>query len=170
MDPLHSVQQLFCCTTVILRRRYFVVFKQLLWYPKICNRPICINRKCYRNAEVTLLCLRTKKSIVQWFASFDPSEGALWPQFTTMGRWFSSIPGSTPVCGIFFSQDECVQIITHVHPGKKKTPHTGVDPGKLNERTHCGFWAIDITYYVVSIGLPLATPRTIRFVLRYRLH
>ena len=52
--------------------------------------------------------------------------------------WVRSIsfPGSTPVCGVFFFQDERVQIITHVRPEKKKMPHTGVDPGKLNERTH----------------------------------
>ena len=48
-------------------------------------------------------------------------------------RSFSS-PGSTPVCGVFFFQDKRVQIITHVRPGKKTPPHTGVDPGKLNER------------------------------------
>ena len=47
-----------------------------------------------------------------------------------------SFPGSTPVYGVFFFQEERVQIITHVHPRKKKTSHTGVDPGKLNERTH----------------------------------
>ena len=51
--------------------------------------------------------------------------------------WVRSIsfPGSTPVCGVFFFQDERVQIITHVRPGEKKPPHTGVDPGKLKERT-----------------------------------
>ena len=43
-----------------------------------------------------------------------------------------SFPGSTQVCDGFFSQDERVQIIIHVRPGKKP-PHTGVDPGKLNE-------------------------------------
>ena len=47
-----------------------------------------------------------------------------------------SFPGPTPSCGVFLFQDERVQIITHVRPGKKKTPHTWVDPGKLNERTH----------------------------------
>ena len=46
-----------------------------------------------------------------------------------------SFPGSTPVCGVFFFQDERVQIISHVRPGKKNRQHTGVDPGKLNERT-----------------------------------
>ena len=34
-----------------------------------------------------------------------------------------SFPGATPVCGVFFFQDERVQIITHVRPGKK-TCHT----------------------------------------------
>ena len=36
-----------------------------------------------------------------------------------------SFPGSTPVCDVFFPQNERVQIITHVHPGKKPPPHTG---------------------------------------------
>ena len=47
-----------------------------------------------------------------------------------------SFPGSTPVCDEVFFWDERVQIITHVRPGKNP-PHTGVDPGKLNERTEC---------------------------------
>ena len=47
-----------------------------------------------------------------------------------------AISGSTPVCDVFFFQYERVQIITHVRPGKKQPPHTGDDPGKLNERTH----------------------------------
>ena len=46
-----------------------------------------------------------------------------------------SFPGSTPVCGVFFFQNERERIITHVRPGNKKAPHTGVDHGKLNERT-----------------------------------
>ena len=45
-----------------------------------------------------------------------------------------SFPGWTPVFGVFFFQDERVQIITHIVL-EKKPPHTGVDPGKLNERT-----------------------------------
>ena len=41
------------------------------------------------------------------------------------GVWRFFLPGRT-----------CADnIITHVRPGEK-TPHTGVDPGKLNERTH----------------------------------
>ena len=36
-----------------------------------------------------------------------------------------SFPGSTPVCGVFFFQDERVQIITHVRPGKKTATHRG---------------------------------------------
>ena len=35
-----------------------------------------------------------------------------------------SFSGSTPVC-CFFSQDERVQIITHVRPGKKPVTHRG---------------------------------------------
>ena len=38
-------------------------------------------------------------------------------------------------CVAGFFQDERVQIITHVRPGKKTPPHTGVDPGQLNEHT-----------------------------------
>ena len=42
-----------------------------------------------------------------------------------------SLPGSTPVCGRFFSR---TNVGSYLHR-KEKTPHTGVDPGKLNERT-----------------------------------
>ena len=56
---------------------------------------------------------------------------------TSLKQWVRSFsfPESTPVCGGFFSQDECMQIITHVRPGKKNTPRTGVDQEELNERT-----------------------------------
>ena len=57
-----------------------------------------------------------------------------------------SLPGSTPVCCIFFFQDERVQIITQVRPGKKNPPHTGVDPGKVNERTQYFFLFIHIMH------------------------
>ena len=36
-----------------------------------------------------------------------------------------SFPGSTPMCGVFFFQDERVQIITHVRPGKKTATYRG---------------------------------------------
>ena len=50
--------------------------------------------------------------------------------FFIMVRSFSC-PGSTPVCGVFFFQDERVQIITHVRP-EKKTHHTpGATQGSL---------------------------------------
>ena len=40
-----------------------------------------------------------------------------------------SFPGSTPVCGVFFFQDERVQIITHVRPGKKNRHTPGSTQG-----------------------------------------
>ena len=49
-------------------------------------------------------------------------------------RSFSS-PGSTPVCGGFFFQDERGYYLHTFVLGKKKRHTTGVDPGKLNERT-----------------------------------
>ena len=54
-----------------------------------------------------------------------------------MGQWVRSIsfPGSTPACGVFFFQDERVQIITHVCPGKKKTATHRGRPREA-ERTH----------------------------------
>ena len=45
-----------------------------------------------------------------------------------------SFPGSTPVCGGFFSKTNLGSYL-HTFVLGKKTPHTGVDPGKLNERT-----------------------------------
>ena len=42
-----------------------------------------------------------------------------------------------PRCvAVFFPQDERGELSAHVRPGKKKTHTTGVDPGKLNKRTH----------------------------------
>ena len=48
-----------------------------------------------------------------------------------------SFPGSTPVCGLlFFTGRTCAD--NYPRSSWKKNPtHTGVDPGKLNERTHC---------------------------------
>ena len=45
-----------------------------------------------------------------------------------------SFPGSTPVCGGFFPGRTWVIICTRSSQ-KKTSSHTGVDPGKLNERT-----------------------------------
>ena len=45
-----------------------------------------------------------------------------------------SFPGSTPVSGGFFAQDERVQIITHVRPRKKTAIHRGRPRGA--KRTH----------------------------------
>ena len=58
------------------------------------------------------------KTLFEWI---DPSLVLLYNRVRSF-----SFPGST--------QDERVQIITHVHP--RNPPHTEVDPGKLNERTH----------------------------------
>ena len=51
-------------------------------------------------------------------------------------HWVCSIsfPGSTPVYGIFFPGRTCADNYPRSSWGKK-TPHTGVDPGKLIERT-----------------------------------
>ena len=46
-----------------------------------------------------------------------------------------SFPGSTPMCGGFFPRTNVGNYL-HTFVLEKKTPHTGVDPGKLNERTH----------------------------------
>ena len=46
-----------------------------------------------------------------------------------------SFPGSTLVCGVFFSPGRTWVIICTRSSWKNKTLHTGVDPGKLNERT-----------------------------------
>ena len=47
-----------------------------------------------------------------------------------------SFPGSTPVCGLlFFTGRTCADNYPR-SSWKKKPTHTGVDPGKLNERTH----------------------------------
>ena len=60
------------------------------------------------------------------------------------GQWIQwvrsfSFPGSTQVCDGFFSQDERVQIIIHVRPGKKTTSHRGRPrEAKRNERIH--YW------------------------------
>ena len=53
-----------------------------------------------------------------------------------MGQWVRSIsfPGSTPACGVFFFQDERVQIITHIRPGEKIATHRGRPRGA--KRTH----------------------------------
>ena len=40
-----------------------------------------------------------------------------------------SFPGSTPVSTVFFSQDERVQIITHVRPGRKNCHTPGSTQG-----------------------------------------
>ena len=48
-----------------------------------------------------------------------------------------SFPGSTPVCGVFFFPGRTCVIICIRLSCKKNTPHTGGDPGELNERTHC---------------------------------
>ena len=48
-------------------------------------------------------------------------------------RSFSS-PRSTPVRGVFFTRTNVGNYL-HTLVLEKKTPHTGVDPGKLNERT-----------------------------------
>ena len=45
-----------------------------------------------------------------------------------------SFPGSTPVC--FFFRTNVGNYLHTFVLAKKKTPHIGVDPGKLNERTH----------------------------------
>ena len=47
-----------------------------------------------------------------------------------------SFPGATSVCGVFFVQGRTCADNYPRSSWKKKTPHTGVDPGKLNERTH----------------------------------
>ena len=47
-----------------------------------------------------------------------------------------SFPGSTPVCDGFFPGRTCADNYPR-SSWKKKQPHTGVDPGKLSERTHC---------------------------------
>ena len=52
-----------------------------------------------------------------------------------------SFPGSTSVCGVFFPGRTWVIICTR-SSWKKKSPHTGVDPGKLNERTQ--YWYASI--------------------------
>ena len=51
-------------------------------------------------------------------------------------RSFSS-PGSTPVCGGFIFFPGWTYADNYSRSSwKKKPPHIGVDPGKLNERTH----------------------------------
>ena len=49
--------------------------------------------------------------------------------------WVRSLGRPWCLCCVSFFQDKRVQIVTHARPGRKKTPHTGVDPGKLYERT-----------------------------------
>ena len=52
-------------------------------------------------------------------------------QKSQMNRWVRSFsfPGSTPVCDVFFSQDERVQIITHFRPGRKNRHTPGSTQG-----------------------------------------
>ena len=54
----------------------------------------------------------------------------------TQCQWVRSFsfPGSTPVCGVFFFQDERGNYL-QTFVLEKNTPHTGVDPWELNERT-----------------------------------
>ena len=57
-----------------------------------------------------------------------------------------SFPGSTPVCGgFFFLPGRTWVIICTRSSCGKKLPHTGFDPGNLNERTQYGrvFWSMD---------------------------
>ena len=61
--------------------------------------------------------------------SFSPTEGAL---LQGMIYWPGCVTWVDPGVWRFFPQDKRVQIITHVRPGKKKPPRTGV------ERTHIG--------------------------------
>ena len=48
-----------------------------------------------------------------------------------------SFTGSTPVCGRVFSRTNVANYKHTFVLGKKNLSHTGVDPGKLNERTLC---------------------------------
>ena len=61
----------------------------------------------------------------------DESENSLAGKILSNGCFRLAYLGRPRCVAVFFSQDERVQIITHVRPRKKKTPHTGVDPGKL---------------------------------------
>ena len=63
-----------------------------------------------------------------------------------------SFPGSTLVCGVIFFPGRTWVIICTCSFSKKKTPHTGVDPGKLNERTH-SVVAFCLQCRAVPIGL-----------------
>ena len=47
-----------------------------------------------------------------------------------------SFPGSPPSCDVFFFPGRTCADNFPRSPWKKTPPHTGVDPGQLNERTH----------------------------------
>ena len=61
-----------------------------------------------------------------------------WQNFMKIHHWVRSFsfPGSTPVRGVFFLPGRTWVIICTHSSWETKPPHTGVDPGKLNERTH----------------------------------
>ena len=73
-----------------------------------------------------------------------------------------SFPGSTPSCDVFFFPGRTCADNFPRSPWKKTPPHTGVDPGQLNERTHCSETvpAHNNPYYILrqfpaSLSLPL---------------
>ena len=77
---------------------------------KANDRGRCINVPVLHLPMGGALCVCTEEQAKQWVRSI-------------------SFPGSTPVCGVFFFQDERVQIITHVRPGKKNRHTPGSTQG-----------------------------------------
>ena len=63
--------------------------------------------------------------------------------------WVCSIsfPRSTPVCGVFFFQDERVQIITHVRSGKENRHTPGATQGSFTN----AHYNVNCTSYIFMI-------------------